>query len=80
MAEEATTQATKLKSATGLTVSAVSFDEMLSSGFGIVTVMNARVFKQPIETVLGTGSGSSLVKADLKEMKVHDIVKNLLRR
>ena len=84
MAEEGTTQATtqktKLKSATGLTVSAVTFDEMLSSGFGVVTVMNARVFKQPIETVLGTGSGSSLVKADLKEMKVHDIVKKLIEK
>ena len=78
--EEVTTQETKLKSATGLTVSAVTFDEMLSSGFGVVTVMNARVFKQPIETVLGTGSGSSLVKADLKTMKVHDIVKKLVEK
>ena len=75
-----TVQETKLKSTTGLTVSAVTFDEMLSSGFGVVTVMNARVFKQPIETVLGTGSGSSLVKADLKTMKVHDIVKKLVEK
>ena len=76
----ATVQETKLKSATGLTVSTVTFDEMLSSGFGVVTVMNARVFKQPIEYVLGTGSGSSLVKADLKNMKVHDIVNGLINK
>lgn len=75
-----TTQKTELKSKTGLTVSTVSFDEMLNSGFGIVTVMNARVFKQPIEYVLGTGSGSSLVKADLKNMKVHDIVNGLINK
>lgn len=77
---QATTPVTELKSKTGLTVSTVSFDEMLNSGFGIVTVMNARVFKQPIEYVLGTGSGSSLVKADLKNMKVHDIVKKLIEK
>lgn len=75
-----TTQKTELKSKTGLTVSTVSFDEMLNNGFGIVTVMNARVFKQPIEYVLGTGSGSSLVKADLKNMKVHDIVNGLVHK
>lgn len=75
-----TTQKTELKSKTGLTVSTVSFDEMLNNGFGIVTVMNARVFKQPIEYVLGTGSGSSLVKADLKNMKVHDIVNGLINK
>lgn len=77
---QATTPVTELKSKTGLTVSTVSFDEMLNSGFGIVTVMNARVFKQPIEYVLGTGSGSSFVKADLKNMKVHDIVKKLIEK
>ena len=68
----ATVQETKLKSATGLTVSAVTFDEMLSSGFGVVTVMNARVFKQPIETLLGMQPG------DLAKQKVHDIVKLLI--
>lgn len=77
---QATTPKTELKSKTGLTVSTVSFDEMLNNGFGIVTVMNARVFKQPIEYVLGTGSGSSLVKADLKNMKVHDIVNGLVHK
>ena len=66
-----TVQETKLKSKTGLTVSTVSFDEMLSSGFGVVTVMNARVFKQPIETLLGLQPG------DLVNYKVHDIVKLL---
>ena len=75
-----TTPVTALKSKTGLTVSTATFDDMLSSGFGIVTVMNARVFKQPIETVLGTGSGSSLVKADLTKMKVHDIVNGLINK
>ena len=68
----ATVQETKLKSATGLTVSTVTFDEMLSSGFGVVTVMNARVFKQPIEKLLGMQPG------DLAKQKVHDIVKLLI--
>ena len=62
----------ELKSKTGLTVSTVTFDEMLSSGFGIVTVMNARVFKQPIETVLGLPK-----PGDLSTLKAHDIVKKL---
>ena len=68
----ATIQETKLKSATDLNVSTVSFDEMLSSGFGVVTVMNARVFKQPIEELLGMKPG------DLVKQKVHDIVKLLV--
>ena len=68
----ATVQETKLKSTTGLTVSPVTFDEMLTSGFGVVTVMNARVFKQPIEKLLGMQPG------DLAKQKVHDIVKLLL--
>ena len=67
-----TVQETKLKSTTGLTVSTVTFDEMLSSGFGVVTVMNARVFKQPIEKLLGMEPG------DLVKLKVHDIVKLLV--
>lgn len=67
-----TVQETKLKSTTGLTVSTVSFDEMLSSGFGVVTVMNAKVFKQPIEELLGMKPG------DLVKQKVHDIVKLLV--
>lgn len=75
--------ATELKSTTGLTVSSVTFDEMLNNGFGIVTVMNARVFKQPIETVLATtttleGGKSVTTKADLSTMKAHDIVKGLI--
>ena len=68
----ATIQETKLKSTTDLTVSTVSFDEMLSSGFGVVTVMNARVFKQPIEELL------SMKPGDLVKQKVHDIVKLLV--
>ena len=68
----------ELKSKTGLTVSTVTFDEMLQNGFGIVTVMNARVFRKPIEVVLGTGSESDFKKADLKTMKAHDIVKGLI--
>ena len=72
--------ATELKSTTGLTVSSVTFDEMLNNGFGIVTVMNARVFKQPIETVLGTKSGDDITKANLAEMKAHDIVKELIKK
>lgn len=66
-------EATKLKSTTGLTVSAVTFDEMLNSGFGIVTVMNARVFTKPIEALLNLAEGENLTK-----QKVHDIVKALL--
>lgn len=63
----------ELKSKTGLTVSTVTFDEMLSSGFGIVTVMNARVYTKPIEDLLGLTEGQ-----DLSDQKAHDIVKKLL--
>ena len=48
---------TKLKSTTGLTVSSVTFDDMLKNGFGIVTVMNARVFTKPIEDLLNLAEG-----------------------
>ena len=65
--------ATELKSTTGLTVSSVTFDEMLNNGFGIVTVMNARVFTKPIEDLLNLAEGE-----DLSNQKVHDIVKALL--
>ena len=65
--------ATKLKSTTGLTVSAVTFDEMLSSGFGIVTVMNAKVFMQPIEKLLNLAEDE-----DLSNKKVYDIINALL--
>lgn len=65
--------ATELKSTTGLTVSSVTFDDMLKNGFGIVTVMNARVFTKPIEKVLDLAEGE-----DLSDKKVHDIVKSLL--
>ena len=64
---------TKLKSTTGLTVSSVTFDDMLKNGFGIVTVMNARVFTKPIEDLLNLAEGE-----DLSNQKVHDIVKALL--
>ena len=64
---------TKLKSTTGLTVSSVTFDDMLKNGFGIVTVMNARVFTKPIEDLLDLAEGE-----DLSNQKVHDIVKALL--
>ena len=64
---------TKLKSTTGLTVSSVTFDDMLKNGFGIVTVMNARVFTKPIEGLLNLAEGE-----DLSNQKVHDIVKALL--
>lgn len=63
-----------LLSKTGVDTAAVTFDTMLENGFGIVTVMNARVFKQPIETILGTGGE----KADLSTMKAHEIVRGLL--
>lgn len=63
----------ELKSKTGLTVSTVTFDEMLNSGFGIVTVMNARVFKQPIEDLLNLAEDK-----DLSDKKVYDIVNALL--
>ena len=53
---------------------------MLKTGFGIVTVMNARVFRKPIEVVLGTGSEDNFTKADLKTMKAHDIVKGLIKK
>ena len=65
--------ATKLKSTTGLTVSAVTFDEMLNSGFGIVTVMNAKVFTQPIEKLLNLAEDE-----DLSDKKVYDIINALL--
>lgn len=64
----------ELKSKTGLTVSTVTFDEMLSSGFGIVTVMNARVFTKPIEELLKKGE----TEVDLSTLKAHDIVKELI--
>lgn len=64
----------ELKSKTGLTVSTVTFDEMLSNGFGIVTVMNARVFTKPIEELLKKGE----TEVDLSTLKAHDIVKDLI--
>lgn len=64
----------ELKSKTGLTVSTVTFDEMLNSGFGIVTVMNARVFTKPIEDLLKKGE----TEVDLSTLKAHDIVKELI--
>lgn len=67
-----------LLSSTSVNASAVTFDTMVKNGFGIVTVMNARVFRKPIETVLGTGSEEDFKKADLTKMKAHDIVKGLL--
>lgn len=67
-----------LLSKTGVDTAVITFDTMLENGFGIVTVMNARVFKQPIETILGTGTGADFKKADLTKMKVHDIVRGLL--
>ena len=69
-----------LLSSTGVDTTAVTFDTMVQNGFGIVTVMNARVFRKPIEVVLGTGSESDFKKADLKTMKAHDIVKGLLEK
>ena len=69
-----------LLSSTGVDTTAVTFDKMIQNGFGIVTVMNARVFRKPIEVVLGTGSASDFKKADLKTMKAHDIVKGLLEK
>ena len=63
----------ELKSKTGLTVSTVTFDEMLSSGFGIVTVMNARVYTKPIEKLLNLPEDE-----DLSDKKVYDIVNALL--
>lgn len=62
-----------LQSETGVNASAITFDTMVKNGFGIVTVMNARVFKQPIETVLGG-------EAKLSTLKAHDIVKGLLAK
>lgn len=61
-----------LLSSTGVDTTAVTFDTMVQNGFGIVTVMNARVFKQPIETVLGLPK-----PGDLSTLKAHDIVKKL---
>lgn len=70
-----------LLSSTGVNTATITFDTMVQNGFGIVTVMNARVFKEPIETLLATttGEGDSAVttKADLSTMKAHDIVKGL---
>lgn len=73
----------KLLSTTGVNTATITFDTMVQNGFGIVTVMNARVFKEPIETVLATetaleGGGTKVTKADLSTMKAHDIVKGLL--
>ena len=65
--------ATQLKSNTGLTTSKVSFDDMLQNGFGIVTVMNARVFTKPIEKLLDLADDE-----DLSDKKAHDIVNALL--
>ena len=64
----------ELKSKTGLTVSTVTFDEMLQNGFGIVTVMNARVYTKPIEDLLKKDDA----EVDLSTLKAHDIVKALL--
>ena len=64
----------ELKSKTGLTVSTVTFDEMLNNGFGIVTVMNAKVFTKPIEELLKKGE----TEVDLSTLKAHDIVKELI--
>lgn len=58
-----------LLSKTGVDTTAVTFDTMLENGFGIVTVMNARVFRQPIETLLEV--------TDLTKLKAHNIVKGL---
>lgn len=63
----------ELLSKTGLTISSVTFDDMLKNGFGIVTVMNARVFTKPIEDLLGLTEDQ-----DLSDQKAHDIVKKLL--
>ena len=72
-----------LLSSTGVNTATITFDTMVQNGFGIVTVMNARVFKEPIETVLATtttteGGGTVKTKADLSTMKAHDIVEGLL--
>ena len=69
-----------LLSSTGVDTTTVTFDKMIQNGFGIVTVMNARVFRKPIEIVLGTGSESDFKKADLTKMKAHDIVKGLTEK
>ena len=58
-----------LLSSTGVNTTPVTFDTMLENGFGVVTVMNARVFKEPIEDILGV--------TDLSKLKVHNIVKGL---
>ena len=65
--------ATQLKSNTGLTTTKVSFDDMLQNGFGIVTVMNAKVFTKPIEKLLDLADDE-----DLSDKKAHDIVNALL--
>ena len=62
-----------LKSKTGLTVNTATFDEMLQNGFGIVTVMNAKVFKEPIEDLLKLPKDE-----DLSDKKVYDIINALL--
>ena len=72
-----------LLSKTGVNTATITFDTMVQNGFGIVTVMNARVFKEPIETVLATttkgeGDVTVITKADLSKMKAHDIVKGLI--
>lgn len=69
-----------LLSSTGVDTTAVTFDTMIQNGFGIVTVMNARVFRKPIEVVLGTESKEGFKKADLTTMKAHDIVKGLTEK
>ena len=65
--------ATQLKSNTGLTTTKVSFDDMLQNGFGIVTVMKARVYTKPIEDLLNLAEDE-----DLSDKKVYDIINTLL--
>lgn len=61
----------EFNSKSAVVASAATFDEMLKQ-FGVVTVMNARVYKEPLAEIMGN--------SDFSTFKAHDFVKELLKK